>query len=68
MYASLVLISWAIDLRKESDKNLKIALRRYKKGYEWHICLAQICLVAEYIYVDRPPLFRLAVERSTAEG
>lgn len=55
-------------LMEEADKNLKLAQKRYKQHYDLHIQFAPIFPVGDSMFLDKPPLFRLAAERSALKS
>lgn len=67
MYSRLELIKQAIDLRHEADKNMRLAERRYKKNYDQRIRFTPIFRVGDFVFLDKPPLFRSAEIRFNTE-
>lgn len=67
MYARLELIDCATDFRKEADKKQDLAQSRYIKDNDLRACFAPIFRVGDYVFLDRPALFPLTLERSVFE-
>lgn len=56
MYAWPGLVKDATGLRKEADKNQKLAERRYKKDHDRCVFFALIIRTGEYAFLDKPSL------------
>lgn len=67
MYARLELVRLAKYFREKADENMELAQQHYKKYYDRQFRIALILGVGDYIYLDIPPVFRSAVERSDSE-
>lgn len=50
------------------NENRRLIQKRYKLDYDGHLRFTFNFLVAISRFLDRPPLFRPAAERSTSEG
>lgn len=68
MYASLELIKDGTELCQEAGKSPKLAHRRYKKEYDRRVRLVPILRFGNYVFLDRPALFRSAVDRYASEA
>lgn len=68
VYVRLEVIRQTTDIRREDDKNLRLAQLRYKKDRDHDIRLAPIFRADNYICLDRLPLFRSAAEKSDSKG
>lgn len=68
MYVRMVLSKRGTDLCQEADQNLKPAQKRYKKYYDRRVGFAPIFCVGEYVFLDRPHIFRLVMESSASGG
>lgn len=66
-YTTVELLKRATDLRQETDKNLRLAQKRYKKDYDGRVRFTPIFRVDDYVFSNRPPLYRSTVERSASE-
>lgn len=62
MYGRVELNKPTTDLCQDADKNVGMALRRYKKDYDRRVHFVPIFPVDDYIYLDRPALFYSAAE------
>lgn len=62
MYPILELIRQETDFCCKADKNMRSAQQRYRKDNRRHVRLGPICLVGDYILLDRARPLRSATE------
>lgn len=67
MYARLELSIRTTDLVQRTSENLGLVQSWYKKDYDRCARFARIFRVGAYIFLDGPPSFRSAAEKSASE-